>query len=235
LSPAAGTAGWCGGQLLHPGLLACDRCPRLASFRAQADAVRAPGRLRGADYWARPVPLFGDPQARLLLVGMAPGFHGANRTGIPFCGDVSGRLIYGALHRLGAASHPDPELAGADLELRGVAISNAVKCVPPGNAPLPGERHTCRDWLAADLTHLASLRAIVALGHVAHDALLDLAGQHTAIRRADHRFAHGTVHRLDGLGVPVLDSFHPSPLNSNRGIISADLLAELLRPLLDPP
>ena len=224
---------WQGPRLCHAGLLACDGCERLAAFRRTELAVKGPAHLRTARYWSRPVPLFGDPNASLLFLGMAPGYHGANRTGTPFCGDVSGRLLYGSLFDLGLASHADPERGGLELRLRGVAISNAVKCVPPLNAPTPDERRRCAPWLEADLAALPSLRAIIAFGHIAHDALLDYAAARTPkLRRADFAFANGREHRLPGLPYRLVDSFHPSPLNANRGIITRVSLAALVRPML---
>lgn len=224
---------WQGSRLCHAGLLRCERCERLASFRRSEHAVKGPTHLRTASYWSRPVPLFGDPDARLLLLGMAPGYHGANRTGTPFCGDISGRLLYGALHDLGLSSHADPEAGGSNLRLSGAAITNAVKCVPPLNAPTPEERRQCGPWLEADLAAMPNLRWIVAFGHIAHDALLDYAAARCGgLRRASFPFRNGALHRLPGLTIGLVDSFHPSPLNANRGIITRDSLAQLLRPLL---
>lgn len=224
---------WQGPRLCHAGLLRCEDCERLTAFRRTEQAVKGPGRLRAARYWSRPVPLFGDPQATLLILGMAPGYHGANRTGTPFCGDISGRLLYGALHDLGCSSHADPEQGGLHLRLTGAAITNAVKCVPPLNAPTPDERRACGSWLAADLAQLPRLRWMVAFGHIAHDAILDYAAARSGgLRRADYPFENGRAHTLPNLSFGVVDSFHPSPLNANRGIISRASLAALLRPLI---
>ncbi|NQW62325.1 MAG: uracil-DNA glycosylase [Deltaproteobacteria bacterium] len=224
---------WQGPRLCHAGLLGCEQCSRLTAFRRTEHAVKGPNQLRSARYWSRPVPLFGDPDARILLLGMAPGYHGANRTGTPFCGDVSGRLLYGALHDLGLSSHAEPEVGGLQLRLHGAAITNAVKCVPPLNAPTPDERRGCGSWLQADLAALPNLRWIVAFGHIAHDALLDYAAiRRPGLRRSAFRFGNGRLHQLPGLPFGLVDSFHPSPLNANRGIITRASLVELLRPLL---
>ena len=224
---------WQGPRLCHAGLLRCESCDRLTAFRRTEHAVKGPKQLRTARYWSRPVPLFGDEEAGILLLGMAPGYHGANRTGTPFCGDISGRLLYGALHDLGLSSHADPEVGGLQLRLHGAAITNAVKCVPPLNAPTPEERRTCGPWLQADLTALPKLRWVVAFGHIAHDALLDYAAARSpGLRRSAFPFSNGRVHRLPGLACGLVDSFHPSPLNANRGIITRASLAALLRPLL---
>jgi uracil-DNA glycosylase len=143
----------------------CTRCARLASFLEET-------RARHADYWAHPVPSFGDPHARLLIVGLAPGMHGANRTGRPFTGDHAGILLYRSLFDAGLASRAESVSSEDGLELKRARIANAVKCVPPQNKPLPAEVRTCNAYLAAEMRELGSVRVFLALGRVAHEAVL---------------------------------------------------------------
>src|SRR5829696_6616835 len=142
---------------------ACRRCPRLVAWREQV-AREKRAAFRDQAYWGRPVSGFGDPAARILLLGLAPAAHGANRTGRMFTGDRSGDFLYAALHRLGLASQGESVARGDGLELRGVRITAAVRCAPPANKPLPPERDRCADWLAAEWALLGDVRVIVALG-----------------------------------------------------------------------
>ncbi len=167
-------------------------------------------------YWGKPVPGFGDPAARLLLLGLAPGAHGSNRTGRMFTGDASGDFLYPALHRLGFASQPEARHRADGLTLRDIYITAAVRCVPPGNKPTKQEVDTCRRWLIHDLA-LPNLRCILALGRIAHEAYLDLlkAEGHTLVK-AQLPFAHGAVHQPTA-GLVLLDSYHVSFQNTNTG------------------
>jgi uracil-DNA glycosylase len=182
------------------------------------------------------VPGFGDPQARIVLVGLAPGAHGSNRTGRMFTGDASGDFLYPALHRAGLASRPDSVARDDGLELQGVWITAAARCVPPGNAPTGAELDACRPWLAFDLDALTHARVLVALGKVAHDAVLKHYGERGArLTLAAHPFAHGALHALDALpggaqarARPLLDTFHPSFQNTNTGRLTAAMLDEVL-------
>jgi uracil-DNA glycosylase family 4 len=187
---------------------ACRRCPRLAAF---LDEVRAAHPL----YWCRPVPPFGDPQARLLVVGLAPGMHGANASGRPFTGDHAGILLYGTLHAYGFANRADGARPDDGLVLDGCRVNNAVKCLPPGNKPLPAEIAGCNGFLAADLATLPRRAAVLALGRIAHEAVLRALGR----RLAAHPFAHGATHRLSGEddGPVLFDSYHCSRYNTNTG------------------
>ncbi len=180
----------------------CRRCPRLAAF---LDGV---GRDH-PDYHARPVPPFGDPRARLLVVGLAPGLHGANATGRPFTGDHAGILLYATLHRFGYASRPVSTAADDGLELRGCRITNAVKCLPPQNKPTGPEIRACNPFLAAELTGLPEGAVVLALGRIAHDAVLDAAG----VRRGRFAFAHAAEHHLGAFR--LVDSYHCSRYNTN--------------------
>jgi uracil-DNA glycosylase family 4 len=192
-------------------LATCTACPRLAAFVAEA-------RAQHPDWHAAPVPPWGPADAAVVCVGLAPGYRGANRTGRPFSGDQSGSWVYGALHAMGWARSADPLEAGGAL--CGARITNAVKCVPPQNKPTPAEQRTCRErWLRAELVD-GPARVFVAFGAVAHDALLGLAG----VSRSAHPFTHGAEHRFELGGRPrvLLDSFHPSPLNTQTGRMTRD-------------
>ena len=155
---------------------------------------------------------FGSARHRLLVVGLAPGLHGANRTGRPFTGDHAGILLYRTLHALGFATRPDSVAAGDGLRLMDCRISNAVKCLPPGNRPLPAEVRRCNRYLVRELSRLPAGAVVVALGNIAHGAIL----RAVAARPAAHRFAHGAEHALAG-GLILIDSYHCSRLNTNTG------------------
>jgi uracil-DNA glycosylase len=180
----------------------CERCPRLAAYLAQA-------RREHPDYYARPVAPFGDAQPRLLVAGLAPGFHGANRTGRPFTGDHAGVLLYQTLYDYGFASRPQSTSRDDGLVLHGCRIANAVNCVPPANKPTPAEVRNCNGYLRAQLDTLAPGGVILALGRTAHDAVLMALG----LRRSAHVFAHGAEHPLAD-GRLLLDSYHCSRYNT---------------------
>jgi uracil-DNA glycosylase len=180
----------------------CRRCPRLAAF---LDEVR----VEEPDYFCRPVPPFGDPQAQLVIVGLAPGRHGANRTGRPFTGDHAGILLYATLHKFGLASGPVSTAADDGLRLLNARITNSVKCLPPANKPLPLEIKVCNDFLRAELEQSRSARVILALGAIAHAAVLRACG----LPNGAHRFAHAAEHSLSGDRV-LLDSYHCSRYNT---------------------
>ncbi len=204
----------------------CRRCPRLATF---LDAVRE----RHPDYWCRPVAPFGDAGAPLVIVGLAPGLHGANASGRPFTGDFAGILLYKTLFDFGYASSPVSRTAADRIELCDCRITNAVKCLPPGNKPLPIEVATCNGYLAADLAALPAGGAVLALGRIAHDGALSALG----LRRAAHPFAHRARHALPE-GAALFDSYHCSRYNTNTGRLTrpmfravfADIAAHLNRP-----
>jgi uracil-DNA glycosylase family 4 len=182
--------------------LACRRCPRLAAF---LDAVH----LKEPGYHCKPVPPFGAADARLLIVGLAPGMHGANRTGRPFTGDHAGILLYATLHKFGLATGPISTAADDPLELVETRITNSVKCLPPDNKPLPLEIKVCNDFLRAELEQSRTVRVILALGAIAHAAVLRACD---APGRA-HHFAHAAEHSLSGDRV-LLDSYHCSRYNT---------------------
>ena len=196
--------------------LKCRRCPRLAAF---LDAVRReePG------YYCQPVPQFGDPQARLLIVGLAPGKHGANRSGRPFTGDHAGILLYATLHKFGLATAPVSTAVGDGLELHDARITNAVKCLPPDNKPLPLEIKACNNFLRAELDQSRSARVILALGTIAHAAVL----RASDLPLSAHRFAHAAEHNLGGDRV-LLDSYHCSRYNTQTRRLTASMFEEVV-------
>ncbi|MBX3702742.1 MAG: uracil-DNA glycosylase [Steroidobacteraceae bacterium] len=181
----------------------CRRCPRLARH---LDQVRA----RHPEYHCAPVPPFGSARFRLLVVGLAPGLHGANRTGRPFTGDHAGILLYRTLHQHGFATRAESVSAGDRMRLRGCRITNAVKCLPPGNRPEPAEARRCNAFLAAEIAALGRGGVVVALGTIAHSAVLRALG----VRAPAARFAHGAEHLLPGER-RLLDSYHCSRYNTN--------------------
>ena len=198
----------------------CGRCPRLASFRAAQ-------REAHPDWFNAPVPSFGDPDAALLIVGLAPGLRGANRTGRPFTGDFAGDLLYRSLRKYGFAAGTygaDPE---DGLVLRRARITNAVRCVPPQNRPEPGEIAACRPFLAAELAAMTQLRAILALGAIAHHAVLAAKG----LARATYPFAHGAAHELPD-GTLLTDSYHCSRLNTNTGRLTPAMFEAVIAGLV---
>lgn len=188
---------------------ACRRCGRLAGFLAEVHAAHP-------TYWCKPVPPFGESAARLVIVGLAPGMHGANASGRPFTGDYAGILLYETLHRHGYATRPVAQSRGDGLRLVGCRITNAVKCLPPENKPTPAEVRTCNDYLAADLRNVPEGGVVLALGRIAHDATLRALG----LRAATHPFAHGATHPLAG-GRLMIDSYHCSRYNTNTGRLTA--------------
>jgi uracil-DNA glycosylase family 4 len=197
-------------ESMHEPPCDCPLCPRLAAFRHE-------NRARFPQHFNDPVPTFGLPEARLLIVGLAPGLHGANRTGRPFTGDYAGVLLYGTLLKLGLARGGYGERADDGLELIGCAITNAVRCVPPGNKPLPAEINTCRQFLKATLESMPNLRAILALGKIAHDSVCTA----LAVSKKEHAFGHGASHALPRM--MLLSSYHCSRLNTNTGVLTAPM------------
>lgn len=200
----------------------CRRCPRLVAWR-EAVAAQPRAAYVGQTYWGRPVPGFGDPAAWLLVLGLAPGAHGSNRTGRPFTGDRSGDWLYASLHRAGLANQPEARAADDGLQLKGVYVTACVRCAPPANKPQPAEWEACRDYLAQELALLQDLRVVVCLGQFAWDRLLRLLrAQGRLLPRPLPRFAHGAVARLEGL--TLIASYHPSQQNTFTGKLTEAML-----------
>jgi uracil-DNA glycosylase family 4 len=193
----------------------CRQCPRLATF-LDTVAEKNPG------YYCRPVPPFGDQNARLLIVGLAPGMHGANRTGRPFTGDYAGVLLYQTLHKYGFASHAESLAADDPLELLDCRITNAVKCLPPDNKPIGAEVNTCNVFLANELDTLPTDSVVLALGGIAHRAIIKAIGG----RQADYKFGHAAEHNVDG-HFRVLDSYHCSRYNTNTRRLTTEMFHDV--------
>ena len=217
---------------LHRRLVRCRKCPRLVAWREEVAQVKRRA-YRDQTYWGRPVPGFGDPRARLVIVGLAPGAHGANRTGRIFTGDRSGDFLYAGLHRAGFANQPTSVSRDDGLQLFDCFITCPVRCVPPDNAPLPTEVHTCRPWLREEL-QLLRPTVYLALGHLAWKACLDF----LEWSRPGPAFAHGALVQQPGRSHWLAGCFHVSQQNTQTGRLTADMFDQVmsgLRAVLDPP
>jgi len=209
-------------------IIACHRCPRLRRY-CQRVAIEKKAAHRDEVYWGRPVPGFGDPGARLLVVGLAPAAHGANRTGRVFTGDGSGDFLMRAMHAAGFANQPRSHDARDGLVLCDAYIAAAVRCAPPGNKPTPGEIAACRPHLVAEFDALPRVRVLLALGRIAFVACLSLLAGRCATPRPRPAFGHGVVHDF-GRDVPALvASYHPSRQNTNTGKLTPQMLADVFR------
>jgi uracil-DNA glycosylase family 4 len=204
----------------------CRRCLRLALF---LDEVKA----QHPDYYCRPVPPFGAADPRLMIVGLAPGMHGANATGRPFTGDHAGILLYQTLYKYGFATAPESRAADDDLELIGCVITNAVKCLPPQNKPVGSEIRTCRDFLARELAHFRDGGVLLALGSIAHKSVVAALGG----RQKDHVFAHAAEHAMPR-GITLIDSYHCSRYNTQTRRLTTEMFEQVFaraRELLGEP
>jgi uracil-DNA glycosylase family 4 len=212
-------------------IVACRACPRLVAWREQV-AREKRAAFRDEEYWGRPVPGFGDPHARLLVVGLAPAAHGGNRTGRVFTGDRSGDWLFGALWRAGYANRPTSVRRDDGLVLRGAYVAAAVRCAPPGNRPTPDERDRCLPYLAREMALLGEVRVVVALGQFAYDAVARVTG----LTRKP-RFGHGVEVVLPD-GRLLICSYHPSQQNTFTGKLTAaafDAVFARARALAPPP
>jgi uracil-DNA glycosylase family 4 len=209
-------------------IVACSRCPRLRAYCARVATERKAAH-RDEVYWGRPVPGFGDPEARLLIVGLAPAAHGANRTGRMFTGDGSGTFLMRALNRAGFAGQDTSLHRGDGLALTGAYIAAAARCAPPDNKPTRQELENCRPFLAAEVRALSELTAIVALGRIAFEAVLRVLADAGAPVRPRPAFEHGRAYRF-GVGRPVvIASYHPSRQNTNTGRLTVEMLDQVFR------
>jgi uracil-DNA glycosylase family 4 len=211
-------------ELLQEQVIACRNCPRLIEH-CRLVARQKRRAWRDWDYWGRPVPSFGDPQAQVLVIGLAPAAHGANRTGRMFTGDRSGDFLYKVLYDTGFASQPVSRSPDDGLRLRDLYITAALRCAPPANKPRPEEIRNCRPWLEKELDLLGNVRVVVALGRIAFDAYLSILRDRGLIRsRSDFPFGHNRLHRL-GPGRPLLiSSYHPSQQNTSTGRLTEAML-----------
>ena len=224
---------------VHSAIVSCERCPRLRTYcRRVAQEKKRAHRLDA--YWGRPVPGFGDPDARLLLVGLAPAAHGANRTGRVFTGDGSGDFLMSALHRTGFANIASSRHPGDGLRLTDAYILSAVRCAPPDNKPRPEEITRCLDHLDAELAQLPRIRVVVALGKIAFDAWLQLLRRRGVAPSPRPRFGHGVVVRMEEADGPakqtrraplpaLVGCYHPSRQNTNTGKLTARMMERVFR------
>ena len=212
-------------------IVACRMCTRLVDWREKiGDEKRAS--YRDWDYWAKPVPSFGDPDASLVLLGLAPAAHGGNRTGRVFTGDPSASFLTAAMHQAGLANQPTSEHRDDGLALTGAYVCAAVRCVPPGDKPTTEEQRACLPYLVRELRTLPNLKVILALGHIAFRAALQTVSD-MGSERVRGKFLHGEIYRF-GPSLPMMvASYHPSPRNTNTGVLSMDALVKVLKQAKD--
>jgi uracil-DNA glycosylase len=213
---------------LNAQIVACNRCTRLREHCANVASVR---RRAYADweYWGKPVPSFGDPRARVLALGLAPGAHGSNRTGRPFTGDGSGDFLYPVLHDAGFASQPKAVSRDDGMKLDDLRITSVVRCAPPGNKPSTDELRACAPWLDEEMRLLKHLRVVVCLGRIAFDGLLNWAQRAGHIeRRGGFVFGHGAEYTLPN-GLHIIASYHPSLQNTNTGKLTSPMFLKIFQ------
>lgn len=212
--------------VLNESVVACQRCERLRSYCAEV-ARRRKRMWMDFEYWGKPVPSFGDERARLLIVGLAPGAHGSNRTGRPFTGDGSGDFLYPVLHEAGFASQAKATHRGDGMTLRDAWITSVVRCAPPGNKPLPGELAACAPFLDEEIAALQRLKVIVCLGKIGFDGVVaHLIRTGQIARRGELQFGHGVRYELPG-GRLVMVSYHPSLQNTNTGKLTREMMLQV--------
>jgi uracil-DNA glycosylase family 4 len=214
-------------QVLHDEVIACRLCPRLNQHCVEVARIKRRA-YRDWEYWGKPVPSFGDPQAKVLILGLAPGAHGSNRTGRPFTGDRSGEILYRVLHTTGFASQPESTSREDGLRLKDAYITAAVRCAPPGNKPAPEEIARCRGYLERELELLPEVRVVVALGKIAFDVYLSILRDRGLIRtRSAFIFGHNVAYEI-GPGQPLLlSSYHPSQQNTSTGKLTERMLRDV--------
>jgi uracil-DNA glycosylase family 4 len=215
-------------SILHQEVVACRRCARLSEYR---EAIGREKRRAYMDweYWAKPVPGFGDPNARVLILGLAPGAHGSNRTGRPFTGDASGKFMYPILHKTGFASQASAERLDDGLELIDAYITAAVRCAPPDNKPTPEEILACAPFLDREIDALKNVRVVVALGKIGFEAYLNaLKRKGIAIAKKDYLFGHAAEYKMAN-GVILLASYHPSNQNTATGKLTAKMFTDVFK------
>lgn len=214
--------------ILNQEVIACIRCPRLVEYRERIGREKRRAYL-DHDYWAKPVPGFGDPHARVLILGLAPGAHGSNRTGRPFTGDASGTFMYPILYKVGFASQPTALNRHDGLELLDCYITAAVRCAPPDNKPLPSELANCSEYLDRELAILRNLRVVVALGKIGFDAYLaHLRRTGVITARSGLLFGHAKSYKLPN-GITLLGSYHPSNQNTATGKLTVAMFEAVFR------
>lgn len=213
---------------LNRRIVACERCPRLRQYCAQVAEQRRKA-YRDWEYWGRPVPSFGDPEARVLLLGLAPGAHGSNRTGRPFTGDGSGDFMYPVLHEAGFASQPLSRSREDGMVMRDMWVTSVVRCAPPENKPLPEELRNCSSYLDEGMVLLKNLRVVICLGKIAFDGYVShLLRTGQVERRAAYPFGHATEYQVRP-GQWLIASYHPSLQNTNTGKLTRDMLLQVFQ------
>jgi uracil-DNA glycosylase family 4 len=213
---------------LNAEIMVCRKCPRLVAYREQIAREKRRAYLAW-DYWGKPVPGFGDPNARVLIMGLAPGAHGSNRTGRPFTGDASGNFMYPILFETGFANQPNATDRNDGLKLRDLYITAAARCAPPDNKPLPEELANCSPYLDRELQGLKKLKVIVALGKIGFDAYLNYLKRQGLLKsRAGFLFAHGAQYKLPD-GKTLLASYHPSNQNTQTGKLTRDMFLTIFK------
>jgi len=215
-------------EALNARIAACELCPRLREYCAEVARTRRRAYL-DCEYWGRPVPSFGDERARVMVLGLAPGAHGSNRTGRMFTGDGSGDFLFPALYEAGFASQPKAVSRDDGMKLNGLWIGAVVRCAPPGNKPTPEELRTCAPWLDEELRLLTELRVVVCLGKIAFDGLLAYARRSGQLAsRTGFIFAHGAEFTLPA-GLKVIASYHPSLQNTNTGKLTRPMFLGIFK------
>jgi uracil-DNA glycosylase family 4 len=215
-------------EALNARIIACERCPRLRDHCTTIARVRRRAYTEW-EYWGHPVPSFGDPQARVLALGLAPGAHGSNRTGRPFTGDGSGDFLYPVLYEAGFASQPNAISRDDGMKLAGLWITSVARCAPPGNKPTPEELRNCAPWLDEEFRLLPNLRVVICLGRIAFDGLLaHMQRMGQKISRSAFPFGHGVEYTMPD-GLQVITSFHPSLQNTNTGRLTRPMFLKVIK------
>jgi len=215
-------------EVLNARIVACEACPRLREYCAEIASVRR-RQWRDWSYWGRPVPSFGDPRARVLLFGLAPGAHGSNRTGRPFTGDGSGNFMFPILYEAGFASQPNSESRDDGMKMRDMWISASVRCAPPGNKPLPEEQRNCAHWLDEEVALLPRLKVVVCLGKIGFDAFVAYLLRTGVLQsRKGIEFRHGAEYVLPN-GMVLMATYHPSLQNTNTGVLTEAMFLKIFQ------
>ena len=214
--------------VLNHEVIACTRCPRLVGYREQVARERRRA-YRDCEYWGKPVPGFGDPDGRVLIMGLAPGAHGSNRTGRPFTGDASGKFMFPVLHETGFANQPNASDRNDGLRLKDLYITAAVRCAPPANKPTPQELAECSQFLDREIAGLERVKVVVALGKIGFDAYLNYLKRRGPLpNRQKYLFKHGFSYRLPD-GKVLLASYHPSNQNTQTGKLTREMFVEIFK------
>jgi uracil-DNA glycosylase family 4 len=213
-------------DVLNAQIIACEACPRLRAYGAEIARIRK-RQWRDWSYWGLPVPSFGDPRARVMVLGLAPGAHGSNRTGRPFTGDGSGNFMFPILYEAGFASQPNAESRDDGMKLTDMWVTAAVHCAPPANKPTPEEQRNCSHWLDEEIALLDRVKVVVCLGKIGFDAYVAyLLRKGTINARRGLEFAHGAEYKLPN-GINLLATYHPSLQNTNTGKLTAPMFLKI--------